>query len=66
MNEAELAALLAALPALVQEGIKLYDAARAGTIDLTTALASATALQTTIAGDNAAADAAEAKRFDLP
>jgi len=63
MTDAELEALLAALPALVQEGIKLYEAAKSGSIDLTAALARATALQQTITADNAAADAALAARF---
>jgi hypothetical protein len=63
VTDAELELLLAALPAVIQEAIKLWDAAKAGTVDLTTALAQATALQTTIAADNAAADAAENAKF---
>lgn len=66
MSEAEIGLLLAALPAIVQEGIKLFESAKAGTVDLSTALATAAALQATVTADNAAADAAEAKKFPTP
>ena len=66
MTEAELELLLAALPAVVQEGIRLYEAAKGGTIDLSNALAQAAAMQTSVTTDNAAANAAVAAKFPTP
>lgn len=66
MTEAEIELLIAALPAVYQEVVKLIDSARAGTVDLTTALAQAAALQSTDAANDAKVDADEAKKFPTP
>lgn len=66
MTAAEIELLIAALPAAYQEVIKLIDDARAGNVDLTTALARAAALQSTDAANDAKVDADEAKKFPAP
>jgi hypothetical protein len=62
MTEAEIAALIAALPTVYQEVIKLIDAARAGTVTAADATAGLKALTDDVTANNAAIDAEVAEK----